>query len=172
MRAFVVACLLSAVALGNAQLQPLNANVARAAGAAGTRGQLTGNLRGGVDNLGPSGAPGVTISLGGDISGGLGGQAAGYPSVQSGHYQPTFGYGYYPHGYGYGAYGHPQGYGYNYGYYPQNNGYGYGYYPQGFGSYGYSGPYGGYGYHGYNNGYAGHSDGGYNYASNPINRHL
>ncbi|XP_037522176.1 keratin-associated protein 19-2-like [Rhipicephalus sanguineus] len=171
MRALVVVCLLSAVALGSAQFQPFNARDARSAGAAGTRGQLTGNLVGGVDTLGPRGAAGVTISLGGNIGGGLGGNAAGYPSFSTANYQPTFGYRHYPQGYGYG-YAFPQGYGHNYEYYPQNNGHGYEYYPQGYGSYGYSGPYGSYGYNGYNNGYGDHGFRGYHHGSNPINRHL
>ncbi|XP_075559684.1 uncharacterized protein LOC142591208 isoform X2 [Dermacentor variabilis] len=114
MKTYLVACLLSAVSLGNAGEDTL---------AAKTTGSLTGQLRGGVEGVGPRGGPGIGSTAASSSS--------SAPGVY-GNYPP-------PTGVGAGFYGMP----YGGGYYPQ-----YGPYAQ-YGPYRQPGPYGQYPPYGY-----------------------
>ncbi|XP_037570546.1 shematrin-like protein 1 [Dermacentor silvarum] len=145
MKTFLVVCLLSAVGLGNAEEGTLGATAT---------GSLSGELRGGIERVGPNGRPGVTVSFGGTIRGSIGGRGRGIGSApasssstatsssrsepgSSGNYpQPT--------GVGAGIYGMPYG-GWYYPKYSPYDQYGpyaeHGPYPQ-YGPYGRYAPYG------------------------------
>ncbi|KAK8777056.1 hypothetical protein V5799_029598 [Amblyomma americanum] len=111
MRAFLVVCLLSAVCLANAR---------RLAGAGSAKARASGRVFAGAEERGPSGFPGVTYSLGGNIGGQIsgnlgtgldgtgfgnqwGGYGAGFGSPWSGGFYPSGNLGYFP-GY-FGLYG-------------------------------------------------------------------
>uniref|UniRef100_A0A0C9S507 Putative secreted protein 54 n=1 Tax=Amblyomma americanum TaxID=6943 RepID=A0A0C9S507_AMBAM len=141
MRAFLVVCLLSAVCLANAQ---------GLVGKGRARGRASGRLFAGAESRGPSGHPGVTYSLGGNIRGqisgnlgtgldgsGFGNQWGGYHSGFGGPWSSGFypfgNLGYYPGNYDfYGNSGWGSNYGLNgfYGAPWANQGYRYGFYPQ------------------------------------------
>ncbi|XP_049528831.1 prisilkin-39-like [Dermacentor silvarum] len=153
MKAFIVVCLLSAAALTSAR------RPGRLGADANVRGRANAELRAGVDNIGPHGYAGRTLSIGGNAGLSVGG-TAGLGVSGFGYGLPGWGasFGGYPYG-GYGGYaGYDGGFGspYESGYYSATPSYGYG------NVYGY-GNGNGYGYgngNGYGNVY-GYPQGGY-----------
>uniref|UniRef100_L7M1G1 Putative glycine rich protein n=1 Tax=Rhipicephalus pulchellus TaxID=72859 RepID=L7M1G1_RHIPC len=158
MKTFIVACLLSAATLSNARdNRRLGSNL-------GAVGGINGELRAGVEQLGPHGGPGYTASIGAGVGARLGGQGSlglgGYGQGYAGSFESSWGgaYGASPYG-GYAHYGVPYGGGY-YGSHPYGDDGLYSAYnprgvPGGYGGYsGYGGyhPYGGSGAYGYHAG--------------------
>uniref|UniRef100_E2J6Q4 Gly-Tyr rich salivary protein n=1 Tax=Hyalomma rufipes TaxID=72862 RepID=E2J6Q4_HYARU len=172
MKAFIVACLLSAATLSDA------ANSRRLGSSLGATGGVRGQLQAGVEAAGPRGGPGYTASVGAGLGARLGGQGSlglgdyghgfhygGGAAAQPGlHGLPWGGYyGASPYGvspYGYAGYGAPSGF-YGFNPYDQYGSYGsYGAYGpySGYGGYGHfypQGGYGAYGHHGGNGAYHG-----------------
>ncbi|KAL1480914.1 hypothetical protein MTO96_050642 [Rhipicephalus appendiculatus] len=111
MKTSIVACLLSAVTLTNAR------NDRRLGSNLGAIGGINGELRAGVEQLGPHGRPGYTASIGAGVGARLGGQGSlglgGYGDGYPGSYGLSWGgaYGAAPYG-GYAHYGAPYGGGY------------------------------------------------------------